>query len=87
MPFVLGGGKDPCEGCGPEAGAAYGQQAGYAYGAQAAAPDPLLAVVQQLGAVLAGYSAAAAQGTLDPASAQRWQQLAGVYAQIVALLG
>jgi len=87
IPFVLGGGKDPCEGCGPQAGYA-AQQAGYGYGAAgAAAPDPLLAVVQQLGGVLAGYSAAAAQGTLDPASAQRWQQLAAAYAQIVALLG
>jgi hypothetical protein len=87
MPFVLGAGlgaaKDPCEGCGPQA-ASYGQ----AYsGAAAAAPDPLLAVVQQLGGVLAGYYAAASQGRLDAASAQRWQQLAAVYAQIVALLG
>jgi hypothetical protein len=37
--------------------------------------------------VLAGYYAAASEGRLDPAGAQRWQQLAAVYAQIVAMLG
>ena len=49
--------------------------------------DPLLPVVQQLGALLAEYSAAASQGQLDAGSAARWQQLSGVYAQLVAMLG
>jgi hypothetical protein len=71
-PFVLGGrGDQPCAPC----------------GAQVAAVDPLMGVVQQLGAVLAGYYAAAAEGRLDAAGSARWQQLAAVYAQLVALLG
>lgn len=49
--------------------------------------DPLASVVQQLGAILAGYSTAAAQGQLDARDAVRWQQLSTVYAQLVALLG
>jgi Pregnancy-associated plasma protein-A len=49
--------------------------------------DPLTSIVQQLGAILAGYSSAAAQGQLDPQNAARWQQLSAIYAQIVALLG
>jgi Pregnancy-associated plasma protein-A len=49
--------------------------------------DPLASIVQQLGAILAGYSAAAAQGRLDARDAARWQQLSAIYAQLVALLG
>ena len=49
--------------------------------------DPLTSIVQQLGAILTGYSAAAAQGQLDARDAARWQQLSAIYAQIVALLG
>jgi hypothetical protein len=49
--------------------------------------DPLLPLVQQLGAILAAYSNAAAQGQLDARTAARWQQLSAVYAQLVALLG
>lgn len=55
-------------------------------GAQAGAGSPLMAVAQQLGGVLAGYSNAAAAGQLTPADVARWQQLAGIYAQIIALL-
>ena len=49
--------------------------------------DPLVAVLQQLGAILAGYSEQAAAGRLDAAGTSRWQQLSSVYAQLVALLG
>jgi hypothetical protein len=49
--------------------------------------DPLTSIVQQLGAILAGYSSAAAQGQLDARDAARWQQLSAIYAQLVALLG
>ena len=49
--------------------------------------DPLTSIVQQLGAILTGYSAAAAQGQLDARDTARWQQLSAIYAQIVALLG
>jgi hypothetical protein len=49
--------------------------------------DPLTSLVQQLGAILAGYSSAAAQGQLDARDAARWQQLSAIYAQLVALLG
>ena len=48
--------------------------------------DPLTSIVQQLGAILAGYSSAAAQGQLDALDAARWQQLSAIYAQLVALL-
>ena len=48
--------------------------------------DPLVDVVQRLGAVLTGYSAAAAQGQLDAHGVARWQQLSSIYAQIVTLL-
>ena len=56
-------------------------------GAQQGAASPLIAVAEQLGGVLAGYSAAAAAGQLTPADAARWQQLAEIYAQVIALLG
>jgi hypothetical protein len=49
--------------------------------------DPLVAVLQQLGAILAGYSEQAAAGRLDAGGTSRWQQLSSVYAQLVALLG
>jgi Pregnancy-associated plasma protein-A len=49
--------------------------------------DPITSIVQQLGAILAGYSSAAAQGQLDARDAARWQQLSAIYAQLVALLG
>jgi hypothetical protein len=55
-------------------------------GAQAGAQDPLLPLVQQVGAVLAAYSTAAAQGQLDARESARWQQLSAIYAQLVALL-
>ncbi|WP_326825354.1 zinc metalloprotease [Streptosporangium sp. NBC_01756] len=56
-------------------------------GRAAAEIDPLIVVVQQLGAVLAGYSSAAAEGRLEARDAARWQQLSAVYTQLVALLG
>jgi hypothetical protein len=49
--------------------------------------DPITSIVQQLGAILAGYSSAAAQGQLDARDAARWQQLSAIYAQLVAMLG
>lgn len=49
--------------------------------------DPLLPLVQQVGALLSAYSSAAQQGTLSPRDSARWQQLSAVYAQLVALLG
>ena len=48
--------------------------------------DPLLAVVQQLGMLLAAYNQTAAQGGLDARATARWQQLSAIYAQLVALL-
>jgi hypothetical protein len=56
-------------------------------GPSRAGVDPLVSVVQQLGAILAGYSAAAAQGQLDARDTARWQQLSVIYAQLIALLG
>jgi hypothetical protein len=53
----------------------------------AAAVDPLLPVVQQLGVLLSSYAAAAQQGGLGARDAMRWQQLSSVYAQLVAMLG
>ncbi|WP_230313678.1 zinc metalloprotease [Nakamurella alba] len=82
-PFVLGGqpagarGDAPCAPCGDP-----GIQAGTA----AAQTDPLLPVVQALGGALAGMFAQAAAGRMDAATAARWQTLAAVYAQLVALL-
>lgn len=69
-PFVLGGRGDED------------------YYGSAAEPeaDPLVGLVQQLGGLLAAYSAAASAGQLAPVEAARWQQLAGIYAQLVALL-
>ena len=56
-------------------------------GPSRAGVDPLVSVVQQLGAILAGYSAAAAQGQLDPRDSARFAQLSVIYAQLIALLG
>ncbi|MDJ0325474.1 M43 family zinc metalloprotease [Cryobacterium sp. PH31-AA6] len=47
----------------------------------------LMGIAQQLGGILADYSSAAASGQLTAADVARWQQLAGVYAQVIALLG
>ena len=58
------------------------------YGAgQPEAVSPLAVIAEQLGGMLSEYSSAAAEGQLSPADVARWQQLAGVYAQIIALLG
>ncbi|TFC00477.1 zinc metalloprotease [Cryobacterium mannosilyticum] len=54
---------------------------------QGDAMSSLMGVLQQLGAILADYSSAAEAGELTAADVARWQQLAGVYAQIIALLG
>jgi len=56
-------------------------------GDQPGAVDPLLPVVQQLGALLSSYAAAAQRGGLGAQDAMRWQQLSSVYAQLVAMLG
>lgn len=53
---------------------------------QPSAVSPLMAILQQLGIVLAGYSSAASAGQLSAADTARWQQLAAIYAQIIALL-
>ena len=47
------------------------------------AADPLVAVVQQLGGLLAGVLRSGRRGQLD-AGATRWQQLSTIYAQLVS---
>ncbi|MDY7542241.1 zinc metalloprotease [Cryobacterium sp. 5B3] len=71
-PFVIGTGKDGAAAAEPDQGADGG---------------PLLGIAQQLGGLLADYASAAATGQLTGAEVARWQQLASVYAQVIALLG
>ena len=54
---------------------------------QGDAMSSLTGILQQLSAILADYSSAAETGELTAADVVRWQQLAAVYAQIIALLG
>ena len=58
------------------------------YGAgQPAEVSPLAVIAEQLEGILADYGNAAAAGQLSASDVARWQQLVGVYAQIIALLG
>ncbi|WP_194087911.1 zinc metalloprotease [Cryobacterium algoritolerans] len=72
-PFVIGTGRDSV----PEESLAD----------QGDGMSSLMGIVQQLGGILADYAGAAESGQLTAADVARWQQLAGVYAQIIALLG
>ncbi len=72
-PFVIGTGRDSV----PEESLAD----------QGDGMSSLMGIVQQLGGILADYASAAESGQLTAADVARWQQLAGVYAQIIALLG